>query len=68
MTQIEVLMVGELLRIEEVAAKKAQAYSDRAKDPELQRLLGSFADAHRQKIQGLVSKLKEYGGEGSPHA
>lgn len=64
LTQMEVLMVGELLRVEELAAKKTQAYSDKAQDPELRRLLGSFADAHREKLQGLVGKLREYGGEG----
>jgi hypothetical protein len=64
LTQMEVLMAGELLKVEEIAAKKAQFYSDNAHDPEIRRLLGSFADAHRQKIQGLVSKLKEYSHEG----
>lgn len=64
-TQMEALMVGELLRVEEVAAKKAQFYSDSAQDPEIRRLLGSFADAHRQKLQGLISKLKEYNHEGA---
>ncbi len=69
MTQIEMLMVGELLKVEEVAARKAQVYADRAQDPELRNLLGSFADAHRQKLHGLVSKLREYGaGEVRPHA
>lgn len=62
MTQMEVLLVGELLKAEELAARKAQVYSETAQDPELRKLMGSFADAHRQKIQGLVSKLKEYGG------
>lgn len=62
MTQMEVLMLGELLKAEEIAARKAQAYSERAQDPEARKLLGSFADAHRQKIQGLVSKMKAFGG------
>lgn len=65
LTQMELLMTSELLKVEEIAAKKAQAYSERAEDPELQKLLGSFADAHRAKVQGLISKLREYG-EGGP--
>lgn len=68
LTQMEVLMAGELLRVEEIAAKKAQAYSERAQDPELQKLLGSFADAHRAKVQGLLSKLREYGEGTRAHA
>ena len=67
LTQMEVLMVGELLKAEELAAKKTQFYSDHAQDPEIRKLLGSFADAHRQKVQGLVSKLKSYQDGGAHH-
>lgn len=68
LTQMEVLMAGELLKVEELAAKKAQAYSERAQDHELQKLFGSFADAHRAKVQGLISKLREYGEGSMGHA
>lgn len=61
LTQMELLHLEELMRAEEVAAKKAQHYADLCSDPELKKLLGSVADAHRQKLQGLMSKLETWG-------
>ena len=65
LSQMEVLMVGELLRNEELAAKKAQVYADMAHDPELRELMGGFAHAHRQKVRGLIGRMKEFSGEGT---
>lgn len=61
LSQMEVLLLGELLQAEEIAARKAQAYADAARDDEVRQLLGAYADAHRQKIQGLMCKLRTYG-------
>lgn len=58
MTQMELLHVHEILRQEELAARKCFVLAAQARDPQLQNLCRQAGDQHFRHMQMLVAQLE----------
>ncbi|MFS8513670.1 MAG: PA2169 family four-helix-bundle protein, partial [Planifilum fulgidum] len=62
LTQMELLQVQELLKVEELASRKYELYADQCKDDEMKRIFREASDLHRQHMDTLVQEMRRHSG------
>jgi rubrerythrin len=62
LTQMELLRVQELLKVEELASRKYERYAEQCKDDEMKRIFREASDLHRQHVDALVQEMRRHSG------
>ncbi|MGI6125823.1 MAG: hypothetical protein ACOYEF_02545, partial [Planifilum sp.] len=62
LTQMELLQVQELLRVEELTSRKYERYAEQCKDDEMKRIFREASDLHRQHMDTLIEEMRRHSG------
>lgn len=62
LTQMELLQVQELLRVEELTSRKYERYTEQCKDDEMKRIFREASDLHRQHMDTLIEEMRRHSG------
>lgn len=60
---MELLQLEELLRAEELAAKKSEVYADNCQDADLKKIFQESSRVHRGHLDGLLGQLRGLNGK-----
>jgi rubrerythrin len=62
LTQMELLQVQELLKVEELTSRKYERYAEQCKDDEMKRIFREASDLHRQHMDTLIEEMRRHSG------